>query len=162
MNYLTRVLAGPDGVIVIHPAMNDRTRPAELADDAWALACLDKTIAKHPEWQGFVATDVRVEDLPPRRFRNAWRADGRGAPSIDMPAARAIRIAEIRAERDQRLAASDGEMLREQETGGAKLAALRAYRQALRDVPTVTAPTIEAVGDPDGLAALEPDWPIRP
>lgn len=75
MDYRCRIVELPDGsVIVIHPAMRDKTRPVGVADDAWALRCLDLTMAKHPEWQGLRTQDVRSSNLPATRTqRGQWR-----------------------------------------------------------------------------------------
>jgi len=99
------------------------------------------------------------DDLPlpkDRRWRNQWTADERGV-FVDMAKARVKRLDEIRTERDARLDASDKEMLRAQETGG-DTRALAARRQKLRDVPQVVGPQIDRIGDPDALAAFEPEW----
>jgi hypothetical protein len=109
--------------------------------------------------------DCRAADLPSRRWRACWRADVAGRPGVDLPLARAQRMAEIRAERDRRLAASDGPMLREQEGGTPpRVEALRAYRQALRELPNELerSGTLDRLPDPADLAAFTPAWPAEP
>jgi hypothetical protein len=107
------------------------------------------------------ALDVRVmpaADVPAdRRFRAAWRLAADGAIAIDMGVARAIQLARVRAARDRRLATLDGPMLRALDQGDvATLDALKARRQALRDLPETLAPSIEAACDPAALGAI---WP---
>ena len=79
MATLVRVLQQPDGsLLVIHPAMNDRSRPPGIPDDVWARARLDQTLIKHPEWQGLPAVDVQSDTLPTdRTLRDKWRLTGR-------------------------------------------------------------------------------------
>ena len=94
-----------------------------------------------------------------RRFRNCWRQVGTTPPSVSMPLARAQRMVEIRAERDKRLVVSDGSMLRTQETGTpAQIAALKVYRQALRDVPQTA--DLSGITTALDLAMYEPAWPV--
>jgi hypothetical protein len=103
--------------------------------------------------------------LPERRWRACWRHDGQGGVRVELPLARAQRLRELRAERDRRLAASDGAMLREQESGTpAGVEALRAYRQALRDLPAVLEQSgaLERLEDAAALAAFTPEWPADP
>jgi hypothetical protein len=107
------------------------------------------------------ALDMRVvpADAVPadRRFRAAWQLGAEGAVAIDMGLARAVQLARIRAARDRRLAALDGPMLRALDQGDtATIEALKARRQALRDLPETLAPSIHAAGDPAALAAI---WP---
>ncbi len=93
MNYLVRVLSDPatgEVTLVIHPAMNDRSRPAGVSDDVWALRCLDRTMEKRPEWGHYNATDMRVGDLPyiagEKTRRHAWRiTDGRCMADPNVP-----------------------------------------------------------------------------
>ena len=71
-------------------------------------------------------------------------------------------MTEIRAERDRRLVASDGPMLRATERGTpADVAAWKAYRQALRDLPPTARPAVDACVTPEVLAAYEPTWPAE-
>ena len=135
----------------------------------------DKTIVivHLPPGQSFDAERVRRESfplaivigiidgetLPPWRFRNCWRRDGKTL-CVDMPLARAQRIAEIRVERNTRLAELDGPWMRAM---GQRLLAeadtIEAKRQALRDMPTTIAPALAACLTADALASFMPNWP---
>ena len=103
------------------------------------------------------ATEVQVLDkLPSRAYRDAWVLSG-GVVTHDMEKARELKMAEIRAERDKRLAATDGVYLRAQERGDdTEAAKLKEYRQGLRDLPAKVALDVET---PEELKALQPDWP---
>lgn len=91
-------------------------------------------------------------------FRAAWIATSSGC-TVDMPKARLLRMGRIRTERDRRLVTSDGPYLRAVERGE-DVTALKAYRQALRDIPQKTELTVAAT--PEALAALEAQWPVMP
>ena len=117
---------------------------------------------KTPALAGLAPLLVTTAQVPTsRRFRNCWRPNGAGL-GVDMPTARAQRMDEIRAERDRRLAATDGEMLREQEQGSPRATPLAAHRQALRDLPPAAATTLDVVITPEGLDAYQPPWPVKP
>lgn len=115
-----------------------------------------------PKLQGARLLGVRDEATLPtnRRFRNCWHChDGEGV-SVHMPRARAQRMEEIRAERNRRLAASDGAMARANEIGSPEdVSALKVMRQALRDIPQTV--DLEAVVTPEELEAFEPVWPVE-
>lgn len=84
MATLVRVLTQPDGsLLVIHPAMTERSRPPGIPDSVWALRCFERVLAKHPEWQGLPAVDVQSDTLPATRaLRDKWRLTG-GAVRAD-------------------------------------------------------------------------------
>ena len=109
------------------------------------------------------ATNVHVCDetaVPAsRRFRNCWRQVGATPPSVSMPLARVQRLAEIRAERDKLLALSDSQVVRAQEIGTpAEIAALKTYRQSLRDIPQTT--VLGSIVTSEALSDYEPAWPV--
>ena len=146
-----------EGVIVIHPAPKAR-RPGE--DDAsFHARVFAQTLAKNPSMQGLASLALTVEQLPSRRFRNAWRLVA-GQVVEDLPTCRAIRLTEIRRDRDARLLASDGPYTRALERGE-DLTALKAYRQGLRDVPQSAGSALDACASPSMVAAYEPSWPAR-
>ena len=163
MSYGVRVLRHTSGFLtVIHPAMNDRGRPPGVSNGLWARRCLDLTIAKHPEWQGFESADLLSDTLPSRRFRDAWRLVV-GQVTEDLAACRAIRLAEVRRDRDARMPQFDAEWLKATGQGdAARAAAVEARRQALRDVPQVAAPALAACTTPAKIAAFTPAWPELP
>ena len=102
-------------------------------------------------------------DLPPldERGKEARRFDvARRLVYYDQPYMRQRRLAEIRAERDARLKASDGERARLEDVGtDAQRAALRAYRQNLRDLPATVRTQLENLTSPEAIDAYTPEWP---
>lgn len=101
--------------------------------------------------------------LPNRRFRNAWRQAGAVPPVASMPAARTQRMGEVRVQRDQMLQKSDVDYMKAQEAGNTTLlAALRDYRQKLRDLPVAEQQNVDAITTPETLATWQPAWPINP
>lgn len=105
--------------------------------------------------------DCDAAALPLRRFRDCWRTDGFGAVQVDMPLARAQRMAEIRTERNIRLDASDKEKARLDDGGTEQQKTdIAVYRQALRDLPAAT--DLGVITAPEELEAFEPVWPVLP
>jgi hypothetical protein len=147
------VYTRPDGEIsVCHPLISQDDPPSFTIEDAIARA-LSKDV---PD----TALDVQVIDaaeLPAdRTFRRAWRqSDGR--VSIDLAKARMIHLGRLRAERDAKLAATDGLMARANERGDAAgQLKLAAQRQALRDMPIDIAAALAAAQTPEDLKAIRP------
>ncbi len=92
----------------------------------------------------------------------AWRWSA-GAIVVDMPTARSIKADLIRRERNSRLTASDGEMLKRSEQGNAaNVAAYKSFRQRLRDMPATAAGALETLTTPTQLDAYAPPWPDEP
>ena len=128
----------PDGgVSVIIPAISDmdKVRQAIPAD---AVAVIETNV------------------LPSRAYRDAWALVG-GMVTHDMAKARAMKMGEIRAQRDVRLAATDGQFMLAQEKVPADIPALKAKRQALRDLPATV--DLSGITDADALKAFAPVWP---
>jgi len=65
----------------------------------------------------------------------------------------------LRVERDKRLAATDWKVVMAKETGTNLSADFKAYRQALRDLPSTATPTLNEMGDLD-LSSVT--WPTEP
>ena len=65
----------------------------------------------------------------------------------------------LRVERDKRLAATDWKVVLAKETGTNLSADFKAYRQALRDLPSTATPTLDERGDLD-LSSIT--WPTEP
>ena len=65
----------------------------------------------------------------------------------------------LRVERDKRLAATDWRVVMAKETGTNLSADFKAYRQALRDLPSTATPTLNEMGDLD-LSSVT--WPTEP
>ena len=146
-----------EGVSVIHPAPTARRINED--DETFYARVFAETIHKNPSMQGLAHVDTEVDQLPTRRFRNAWRVNGARHVEVDLPVARQIRMQEIRVERDAKLVASDGPLLRNQEQGK-DVTALKAYRQTLREIPQ-TMDLMKAT-TPEELATLVPAWPVQP
>lgn len=106
-----------------------------------------KALAEHPHG---AAELVELDALPgSRTFRDCWRASGR-ACAVDLPTARQVRLNQLRAIRDSKLAELDIEQLR-----GRNVAA---EKQVLRDLPATldARGDLDAISDPEALAAFVP------
>ena len=131
---------------IADPAQNWKFYPVTLVQKADVQPLLD-------DYEARVARDALT-------YRDVWTIQA-GTLTHDMPKARGLRMAEIRAERDRRLTASDGPMLRAQEAGTPpQIAAMKVARQTLRDVPQTT--NLDGLTTVDALAAFEPVWPEMP
>jgi hypothetical protein len=139
----------PDGgVSVIVPAPKAQ-RPDETEAEFMARVAL----AVPPDASNVTETDT----LPSRAYRNAWRLSG-GKVEHDMTLARQMKLDELRAVRDAKLAVTDGPFLRAQEHGDqTEIERLKSLRQRLRDIPQTT--RLAEVTDPDALKAFTPEWP---
>lgn len=104
---------------------------------------------------------VDVARLPAsRKFRNCWKPDAASGAVVDLILARAQRLAEIRADRDVMLTASDRDKARLDDVGTpADRARLATYRQALRDAPAKVQTDLAAIGSAQGLEQYVPAWP---
>jgi len=99
---------------------------------------------------------IDASELPASRsFRSQWRHDGT-AVKVDMALARVEKMKRIREKRNQLLAATDGEYLKQSERGTASQA-LKTKRQSLRDIPQNT--NLSTISTPEELEAFEPTWP---
>lgn len=178
------IMAAPDGSIAVDaPALVTRRWVTDVLDDDGdvidqevhseqvELSEIPAAFTKHKarlESMGFeILNDGATgADLPneragqSRRFRNSWRWDGTKIEP-DLPMCRAQVLAEVRSERDARLAATDGAAVREIERGRPD-AALTTYRQALRDLPDVVEGDLAAIHDPAEMEAYAPNWPTAP
>ena len=102
--------------------------------------------------------DCEESNLPTMHFRNCWRNAGDGTLPVNMPLASEQLMAEIRAERDKRLTATDAEKARLDDVGTvAQQNALAAKRQALRDIPQGF--DLDIITSPEELEVFEPEWP---
>lgn len=89
-----------------------------------------------------------------RTFRNAWKHGGTKV-NVDMPKSRQIHMDRIRVIRNRMLDQSDKDMAKAQDAGDAVvIAALKAQRQQLRNIPQTFDLTVAAT--PDALKLL---WP---
>ncbi len=103
-------------------------------------------------------SDTAVVRPANRVFRNAWTDDVAGLQiDVNMDKARGLKLVSIRVERDSRLDVTDTDVLRLD--GSPVSPELKAKRQALRDIPTVVQPDLDAIETPEELEAYEPAWP---
>jgi hypothetical protein len=79
------------------------------------------------------------------------------AKIVELDAEEPVRL--LRIERDKRLAATDWKVVKAKETGTNLSADFKAYRQALRDLPSTVTPTLDERGDLD-LSSVT--WPTEP
>lgn len=129
-----RFVEGPDALNI---AIN--VRPGETAIDG-----------EHPENSRLVGGEVQL--MPDRPIGDHWDFDAASESWIDpRPAAEieAEQIAELRRERDRRLAASDWTQMPDAPLSPTLREAWRIYRQALRDMPDTQDPAA-------------PEWPSIP
>ena len=151
------IMQSPDGSIAVDvPVQELASDPDKLSAHLTRLQGMGYTLLK---------SDATGADLPnerggqSRKFRNQWRWDG-AKIEPDLPLCREQVMAEVRAERDTRLAATDGEAVRNQERGQPDQA-LKDHRQALRDFPTTVQAAVDALTDAAALEAYAPAWPVR-
>ena len=103
-------------------------------------------------YKAYAGTVVRIRDS-----QGAFDADGNSV-EIDQALVDAARSelntenawSDLRAKRDQLLSATDWEIIKHKELGTTIPAALKTYRQELRDLPANTS-------DP-----ANPSWPVKP
>ena len=140
------------GVCVTHPAPNARLGNETDEQFAERIRIKDIPAGKPHHIQ-------RSDALPGRRFREAWRQVG-GGIGVDLPSARSIVMADLRAERNRRLTETDAEKNRLDDVGTSQEKnALRVRRQALRDLPVVVAAEIAAM-TAEQMELHSPTWPI--
>ena len=144
------LLKRADGGVSIMVADDDTICEAEIAK--WS-----------PEMQAEIVGHelLELEALPQDRyFRNAWThvAASRavGKVTVDMVKAREIRREVLRRSRKPLLEAADVDYIKADEAADEpRKAEVRAYKQALRDVPQD--PRIDAAQTPEELKAIVPD-----
>lgn len=134
------------------------TIPADPAADTDAVAA--HALAVDPSLATCTRlADVDHVDLPSRRFRACWRHDGKTV-AVALDLARAQVLAEVRAERNAKLDASDKEAARLADIGTAEQqAALKEKRQALRDLPVTVTADLAALDTAADLESYKPVWP---
>ena len=122
--------------------------------DAEIAAEIAKAVLESPcvSWRR-----IEEADLPSDRdFRNAWRDHGTGIDH-DMVKARAIHMERIRYARDEELRATDALVMRADEQGNRIASdALKAKRQALRDLPALASAACDAAQTIAELKAVQP------
>ena len=150
-----------DGTVVFYNCADNSSEALESENIIEHLErAAKRKLETDPRYAGAVRIDdCKITDLPHRKFRKCWRDDGSGKVHVDIPLAREQRMAEIRAERNTLLDASDKEKARIDDVGTAEQkTAISAYRQALRDLPAVI--NLDAIDTPEALDVFEPTWPV--
>lgn len=94
---------------------------------------------------------------PNVKYRDCW-AEKDGAIVIDLAKARDQKLAEIRAERDKRLEASDKAWMVAM-SKGQPVVAINAEKQALRDLPASAQSDLAAKRSANTIDSYEPEWP---
>lgn len=149
---MVRVWHRPNGAIAIQNFVTDDPKLITRDCEAFLAENPAATFEDYPDL-GNVPLPTTV-----RRFRNSWTKGPTGVV-VDLDKARVQRLAEIRDERDKLLVASDGLMLRAQETGRG-VVEMQTYRQALRDLPASI--NLSTHASDEALAAYAPAWPTLP
>lgn len=139
---------------------------AELGSEAAAISrCLVRSIP--PGALNITVVDRAALPKPNRvvgeLLRDAWRV---GNPScyVDLPVAREITLdRRIRRPRTPLLVKADHDIERALDRNDVALVPqLRAYRQALRDLPTTAKAQLDALTTAAELEAWQPTWPTDP
>ncbi len=149
--YLARVVA--QETAKWHPTMQAGIAFAG-AVESWEVPDGKDPVTKQPVEEYFYENGVAVKKPSPaqgRAFRNQWRWDPAAKKIVVDPALETEeRWQRVREIRNRLLADSDIDYTRESEAAGPRLAAIKQYRQALRDLP-------QAHADPKNI-----NWPTKP
>ena len=89
-----------------------------------------------------------------RKYRDCWRDDGEGGVEVDLDLARADKMAEIRAKRDDLLAKSDAVYI-EELSKALDTTDVQADKTALRDMTGTAQTAVDAIEDADELEAYD-------
>ena len=102
--------------------------------EIWVVAIGSKMLP--PLEDGDSILEVDFDAMPDKDFRDCWKVEDEEL-KIDLPLARAKRLAQLREERDAALVELDATQMRLQSMPDteAELAALYVEKQALRDMP---------------------------
>ena len=153
----------PDGTVRYATCPYNYKKPGETTQQ-WLLRAFNKTVRDNPRYAGAkrILNPVMPDGEPfapgkPKLFMGAWRHAAEGQIVVDMPAARKLKIDQIRGERDGRFPPLDAEWMKAVGQGDSAAAAtVEAKRQHLRDLPQNL--NLDAIETPEALAAFEPDW----
>lgn len=113
--------------------------------------------AVRPGTPAFLADHAAIARMD-RYFRDAWRLDkSAGRITVDMPAARNVHLANLRAERNAKLQAADLDFVKALEKGDPQAQAAVAQRKAeLRDMPETIAPELDKAATLSAIKAVRP------
>jgi hypothetical protein len=160
MRYVTTEYA-PSGAV--------RWRRAALAGDIEAEIRRTQWPAETGGVVSWRPLGLGEQELTDRTFREAWvdqrelvgpsdTGPPKGKLVHDMAKVRDLHLTRLRQQRDAALAGSDALLARAQDQNKATdVAALRARRQALRDMPTAAAPALAAAATVEAVQAITLD-----
>ncbi|MEE8433321.1 MAG: hypothetical protein V3S64_00900 [bacterium] len=157
----------PDGTVRYATCPVRYKKPGETKTQ-WLLRAFHKTVAGNPDFAAAkrILNPVMPDGGPltpgqPKQFHAAWRHAGGGQIVVDMPAARKLKMDQIRAEREGRFPPLDAEWMKAMGQGNSAAgAAIEAKRQHLRELPQTV--DLEAIATPEELETFEPAWPTEP
>lgn len=140
-------------IITFHPKPNSPLAFCKPLADSVEV-CLDRLKKDYPDVSVFQILDE--SELPQDRyFRDAWIQKMSGV-SVDLEKGKDIHINFLRQERNEKLKASDQELLKAVEQGQ-DLTELQAKRQALRDMPVDAKKHLDHISDLDAIKKFKPD-----
>ncbi len=105
--------------------------------------------------------DEIINPAPTRSFRDSWEDNGSGDVQVNMPAARAEKMATFRVERDKRLEKTDKDWV-EKSSKSESLTTTETYKTELRDMMPDEQTAVDAETDDDTLATYGASWPTDP
>lgn len=131
----------------------------------WAIERQDQSIyiihcshgVNPSQWMEDSDNDVLVGEVtvdnptPDITQRAAWRDDGAGGLTVDLPAARVSKLDEIRAKRDDMLKQSDAKWI-EETSKGASVTNIEADKTALRNLPASAQTALDALATSSEIA----------
>ena len=120
-----------------------------------------ETLAGITDDEGNDEQNPTVQLVPTTRaYRDRWHVGGAGVVEVDMVAARADKLAEIRNLRDESPKWGPIDVKRNKALAARNdvlVAEAEAEAQILRDLPTTVQPRLDAITDPDALLVFVPD-----
>lgn len=96
---------------------------------------------------------VELSELPPRRFRGAWKMALDGRVTVDLATARKIRLAELEAARKETIAELRDEIEAAEDDAPSRVPQLKAKRRTLRNADL--AARVNAAADVDALERID-------
>lgn len=99
-------------------------------------------------------------EAPAKKYRDCW-AEKNGDIVIDLPKARAQKLAELRVARDAKLQESDKEWMIASSSGASAEAikAINDKKKALRDLPDAAEAALKKCKKAETIDAYDPEWP---
>ena len=111
---------------------------------------------KMPDGPYTLIGECDVSTLASRKWRDSWKDDESGGIEVDMVGARAQKMQEIRAKRDEMLDNSDKKWVEATTKGEASdVSDIEADKVALRDMAVAAQAAVDAETDPDNLESMD-------